>query len=105
MLCGLCKESFPKFAKLADHWKAMSCTWAKVLALRREGKEQEADVLVRKITGTYKEMTEEAKEKLREYYEEHKEEIRARQKLKRMTEQAYRRNIENSTKKLNRKVL
>jgi len=103
MLCATCKESFRKFAKLSEHWKTAVCTWAKVIQLKRAGKESEADTLQRKILGTYKPMTEEDKAKLREYYEEHKEEIQARQKLKAMTRKAFERNIENSTKKLNRK--
>jgi hypothetical protein len=105
MLCGTCKASYKQVGKLLNHLKRFECTWGEVLKLKRLGKYSEADTLIKKITGTYVPMSEEAKEKLKEYYEEHKDEILAKAKLKRMTQQAYERNIANSTKKLNRKVL
>lgn len=102
MLCVNCQESFKSIKSISAHWKSLVCTWGKVVELRKAGKESEADTLVRKITGTYKEMTEEAKEKLKNYYEDHKEEILAKAKLKRMTRQAIERSIEKRTNKLNR---
>lgn|SRR5574339_243137 len=105
MLCFTCKAPFPKVAKLISHWRRMECTWAEVLKLKRLGKYSEADTMVKKITGTYKEMTEEAKEKLRQYYEDHKDDILAKAKLKRMTEKAFKRQIDERTRKYNRKVL
>lgn len=53
--------------------------WAHVVELRREGKEDSADRLVRKLLGVQgPPMSEETKEKLRKYSEDHKEEIKAR---------------------------
>lgn len=105
MLCYTCKDHFNKVKDLLQHFHKMTCTWKKVHDLKLQGEESQADRLVAKITGTYKPMTEEAKEKLRQYMEENKEKIAARAKLKRMTKQAFERNIKNSTKKLQRKVL
>lgn len=53
--------------------------WAHVVELRREGQLDAADRLVRKLLGVQgPPMSEETKEKLRLYNEEHKEEIKAR---------------------------
>ena len=104
MLCSTCKEKFPKISKLITHWKSNVCNpWKQVIELKRSGQERDADSLIAKITGTYKPMTEEAKEKLKTYYEEHKEEILAKAKLKRMTQQAMERNIANKSKNIRRK--
>lgn len=53
--------------------------WAKVVELRRAGDADAADRLVRKLLGVQgPPMSEETKEKLRIYNEEHKDEIRER---------------------------
>ena len=58
--------------------------WAKVVALRQSGQEDAAGRLVRKLLGVQgPPMPEEVKEKLRQYNEEHKEEIKARQQQRR----------------------
>lgn len=61
--------------------------WAKVVELRASGEMDAADRAARKAMGIVPEpMSEEAKEKLREYNETHKEEIRERAKFKRMAQ-------------------
>lgn len=58
--------------------------WARVAELRREGKDDSAGRLARKLLGVQGEpMSEETKEKLRRYNEEHKEEIQARREQER----------------------
>ena len=58
--------------------------WAKVVELRASNQNDAADRLARKAMGVQGEpMSEEAKEKLRAYAEEHKDEIKERAKLKR----------------------
>lgn len=58
--------------------------WAKVVELRAKGELDAADRIAKRAMGIVPEpMSEEAKEKLREYNETHKEEIKERAKLKR----------------------
>lgn len=58
--------------------------WAKVAQLRREGSDCAAQRLIRKLLGVQGEpMSEETKQKLREYSEEHKEEIEERKQQER----------------------
>lgn len=53
--------------------------WARVVELRRAGQDDAASRLVRKLLGVQGEpMSDETKEKLRIYNEEHKDEIRER---------------------------
>jgi hypothetical protein len=55
--------------------------WARVVELRQSGQEDAAGRLVRKLLGVQgPPMSEETKEKLRQYSEEHAEEIRERRK-------------------------
>lgn len=55
--------------------------WARVIELRRSGEDGAADRLVRKLLGVQgPPMSEETKEKLRLYNEEHREEILERRK-------------------------
>lgn len=62
--------------------------WARVIELRRSGQEGAADRLVRKLLGVQgPPMSEETKEKLRRWNEEHAEEIRARKQQERETRQ------------------
>jgi CHASE3 domain sensor protein len=57
--------------------------WAHVVELRRAGKDDAAGRLAKKLLGIQgPPMTEEVKEKLRQYNEEHKEEIAARKKAR-----------------------
>lgn len=61
--------------------------WAKVVELRALGDLDAADRIAKRAMGIVPEpMSEEAKEKLREYNETHKDEIKERAKLKRMTQ-------------------
>jgi CHASE3 domain sensor protein len=58
--------------------------WARVVQLRREGNQDAADRLVRKLLGVQgPPMSEETKEKLRLWNEEHKEEIQERKRTER----------------------
>ncbi len=58
--------------------------WARVVELKAAGKQDAADRLVRKLLGVQgPPMSEETKEKLRRYNEEHKEEIKARKEQER----------------------
>jgi CHASE3 domain sensor protein len=58
--------------------------WARVIELRRSGQDGTADRLVRKLLGVQgPPMSEETKEKLRRWNEEHKEEIQERKKSER----------------------
>lgn len=58
--------------------------WARVVELRANGEFDAADRIARRAMGVKSEpMSEEAKEKLREYRETHAEEIKARAKQKR----------------------
>ena len=56
--------------------------WSRVETLRREGHGEAADRVARKLLGVVEPMSEEAKAKLREYRETHKEEIAAKAKAK-----------------------
>lgn len=59
--------------------------WMQVVELRAKGEFDAADRIARRAMGIMPEpMSEEAKEKLREYNETHKEEIKERVKLKRI---------------------
>jgi hypothetical protein len=58
--------------------------WARIVELHRAGQHDAADRLRRKILGLVEPMSDEAKAKLRAYNEDHKDEIRARAKIKRI---------------------
>lgn len=77
--------------------------WNKVLELRKTGQEGAADRLINKILGISKPMSEEAKAKLKEYYEKNKEEIQQRQKEKRELRRRTKEIIQNNSQKLTRK--
>jgi hypothetical protein len=58
--------------------------WKRIIELRKDGQHDAADRLVRKILGIQgPPMSEETKEKLRRYNEEHAEEIKARKQQER----------------------
>lgn len=62
--------------------------WGRVVALRAAGEQDAAERLVRKLLGVQgPPMSEETKEKLRRYNEEHKEEIRERRARERAIRQ------------------
>lgn len=87
MICPACSTSGLKsVASLKSHGCTMVADWARVTLLRQKGEDQAAERLARKLLGVKGEpMSEEAKEKLRIYKEEHAEEIKAREELKRTT--------------------
>ena len=89
MICGTCKApGFRAIRELKAH-KATACdreTWRKVAELRRAGDGDAADRLARRAMGIKSEpMSEETKEKLRLWKEEHAEEIRAARELEALT--------------------
>lgn len=77
--------------------------WQKVIDLKAEGKDGSADRLIRKIFGIQEPMSEEAKEKLRLWNLEHKEEIAERAKQKREFERRTKELLEQSSRKLDKK--
>lgn len=91
MICGFC-GSFraPSVAELQEHWRA-ECgrdpRWERVVELRSQGQEDSANRLARRILGVSKEMSEEAKEKLRIWKEEHAQELAERKKTKAVARQ------------------
>lgn len=87
MICTACGTSGLKsVSSLKDHGCAMILDWARVSELKRQGETGSAERLARKLLGIKGEpMTPEAKEKLRIYKEEHADQIKAREELKRTT--------------------
>lgn len=91
MICGRCHTfSAKQFAQLKDHWKTPDCQegniWTQIIIAKRTGQDYEADRLTRKALGIHRPMSEEAKEKLRQHNEEHKDDIKLRRKFNRQTE-------------------
>ena len=86
MICGGCKEfRTRRISKLRAHWRAecpVKADWGKVMEARRAGNDETASRIARKLLGIQgPPMTEETKEKLRLYQEEHAEEIKARRAI------------------------
>jgi hypothetical protein len=74
------------YAALKRGTEAIREGWQKVSDLRQAGHNDAANRLARKLLGVQGEpMSEETKEKLRRYNEEHKEEIQERRKQERAT--------------------
>ena len=88
MICGNCRGfSARRIADLEGHWRACNGDprWAKVAGLRASGRVSEAEGLVRRILGVKgAPMTEEARARVREYQRTHKDEIRERQRQRRV---------------------
>lgn len=84
MICPACQTSGLKsVASLKAHGCAAVADWARVSLLRQKGEDNAAERLARRLLGIRGEpMSEEAKEKLRVYKEEHAEEIKAREEIK-----------------------
>lgn len=78
------QERFPELYRALESGLEWRRQWTRVLELRQAGQHEAADRLRRKILGLVEPMSEEAKEKLRAYNEAHKDEIRARAKIKRL---------------------
>lgn len=90
MICPRCKSSVKCIGDLKEHHKSLTCLksdpWYKVVEARKTKKDTLVNRLTKKALGIKgKPMSEETKMKLRRHNEEHKEEIKARQKLKRAT--------------------
>lgn len=86
MICGGCVEfRTTRVAVLREHWRVecpVKADWLKVIAERRAGNDDAAARLARKLMGVQgPPMSEETKERLRRYQEEHAEEIKARREL------------------------
>lgn len=94
MKCGQCGVGQESVGLLLGHWNTdcgIRGSWKEVMEARREGDLDRAERLARKAMGIQgPEMSEETKEKLRQYRELHKEEIAAKEKLKRMTKRRFR---------------
>lgn len=79
--------------------------WSKVTQLRRAGEDDAADRLARKLLGVQgPPMSEETKEKLRRYNEEHKEEIKERRLQERLVRQRTLAILAPKGKKIRRKA-
>lgn len=88
MTCGKCKKSgYHKVSDLEAHWDSTDCTsnndWQQVIEARKAGKDGQAEKLIRKVLGIHRPMSEEAKEKLRQHNEAHKDDIALRRKFNR----------------------
>jgi hypothetical protein len=89
MICGACgTEGLKGISELKNHSCRIKEEWARVMDLRREGHDETANRVARRLLGVKGDpMNEETKEKLRRWKEEHAEDIKAKQELKRQTEE------------------
>lgn len=77
-------ERCPALHRMLTRMVGRQSDWAKVVELRAKGELDAADRIARRAMGIASEpMSEETKQKLREYNETHREEIKERAKLKR----------------------
>ena len=88
MICGKCKKSgYHKIADLERHWRSKDCPsnsdWQQIINARKAGNDGQAEKLIRKVLGIHRPMSEEAKEKLRQHNEAHKDDIALRRKFNR----------------------
>lgn len=101
MICGKCKKTgYTKIADLETHW-SKECNpnneWHQIVEARKAGNDTQAEKLIRKALGIHRPMSEEAKEKLRQHNETHKEDIALRRKFNRQS-------IKRTQEKLNAKT-
>jgi predicted transcriptional regulator len=94
MICGQCSKFNTKsYLDLKRHQKTVECEgrniWIKIIDARRSGQETLVDRLLRKAYGIKTEMSEETKQKLRKYYQEHKEEINLARKIKKASKKRH----------------
>ncbi len=89
MICGTCDvPGFRTFQLLDQHWRSKDgrCVdrgWARVVELRQKGKNESAARVARRLLGIRgPEMDEATKAKLRQWREEHAEEIKDRRQQK-----------------------
>ena len=91
MRCAHCREFSGDAAEIKEHQAGCAVAgWRDVVLARERGEIASAERMTRKLLGVVEPMTEEAKEKLRKYREEHKEEIAERARLKRRIRRAER---------------
>lgn len=85
MICVACGQTgIRSVAVLKDHRCSVKEDWIRVAELKRQGKGESADRLARRLLGVKGEpMDEDTKEKLRRWKEEHAQEIKDREELKR----------------------
>lgn len=88
MICTACGMAGIRTVQiLKDHGCPTMADWGRVMKLRQEGETQSAERLARRLLGVKGEpMDEEAKERLRRWKEEHAQEIKDREELKRNTQ-------------------
>jgi len=83
MVCGSCKSKVANVKELEEH-ACRSKEWARVSELRRQGQDESAKRLARRLIGVKgPEMPADRKEYLDRYKVEHADEIKARAELKR----------------------
>lgn len=85
MICPACgKTGIRSVLVLKDHRCPTMSDWGRVMKLRQNGEIESAERLARRLLGVKGEpMDDETKEKLRQWKEEHAEEIKARSEVKR----------------------
>lgn len=100
-------ERYPHLHAALTRGKALmdgqDADWKRVTELRKQGQDGAADRLIRKMLGVAEPMSEEAKAKLREYYEKNKEAIQERQKAKREVRRRTLEILDQRSEKLTRK--
>jgi hypothetical protein len=103
--CGVCLDFADKKAsKVLAHGKTcVNPAWQRIEEARKEGLFDKANRIFRKLFGIGEPMSEEAKQKLKEYREAHAEEIKEKQQGKRMLRAALRRHVKQESAKLDRK--
>jgi hypothetical protein len=96
MICASCQtDGIKTVAELKSHSCKTREEWAKLIALRKEGKEDAADRLTKKLLGVKgPEMPEEIREQLREYAKAHRKEHYARKKQKRLERRLAKRRLQ-----------
>lgn len=107
MKCGYCQAHFRKVGKLLSHWKTDRCPlklWEKVVEFRKAGEISKAERATARALGTYTPMSEEAKETLKQYGIEHKEEIDERRKLKAMQKRIFEARIKSQSRLKRKRV-
>jgi hypothetical protein len=94
--------------ELFGHWKSPECRaadpWVKVVEAREEGSDHKANLIIRKLLGVSKPMSEEIKAKLRKHNQEHQEDIKQRRKNKRQQKSRRRFHLNKKNGKSNRKT-
>ncbi len=104
MLCSSCKRPFERVADYFQHARNHECSpWAEVVELKAAGKFRAAAHAANIAMGVHVEMTEEEKQERKDYYEENKESILARAKVKREASKRLKEGLQNKSKTIKRK--